>query len=295
MTSRQIDCAIELSRTLNFRKAAENLYISQPSLSYQIQSLEREIGYLLFNRSGKGAVMTPAGEQFCHDMVRLREEYTRSVERGKNISSHYKGSLSVSIPMRSAIHFLPQIMRLFQQEFPAISLNIHFLYGGNRLNELISGNDDILFERENELSHITQVKLHHLFDSHIYLVTLKDDPLASLSCVTPADLTDRLLMIGGGSPPELKEAQEFVMRCVHVNTFNSPDVVTTMTNIAAGNGICLVPGFCNDYSGEFAWLPVSFDNPISCTLGTRADDKRLIVQRFIDIAKNYYDTHSAKL
>ena len=44
MNTKQIDCVLELSNTLNFREAAENLFISQPSLTYQIQSLEAEIG-----------------------------------------------------------------------------------------------------------------------------------------------------------------------------------------------------------------------------------------------------------
>lgn len=52
MNLKQIDCAIELSHTLNFRRAAENLFISQPSLTYQIQTLEEEIGFELFYRSG---------------------------------------------------------------------------------------------------------------------------------------------------------------------------------------------------------------------------------------------------
>ncbi len=44
MNTKQIDCVLELSNTLNFREAAENLFISQLSLTYQIQSLEAEIG-----------------------------------------------------------------------------------------------------------------------------------------------------------------------------------------------------------------------------------------------------------
>ena len=47
-------------------------------------------------------------------------------------------------------------------------------------------------------------------------------------------------MIGGGSPPELQKVQKFIINSVHVNTFNSADHMTTLTNIAAGNGICLV-------------------------------------------------------
>lgn len=59
MTTKQMDCALELSHTLNFSRAAENLFIIQPSLTYQIQCLENEIGFRLFERSGKGASLPP--------------------------------------------------------------------------------------------------------------------------------------------------------------------------------------------------------------------------------------------
>lgn len=65
MNTKQIDCVLELSSSLNFSKAAEALYISQPSLTYQIQSLETEIGFAVFERSAKGTILTPAGKQFC--------------------------------------------------------------------------------------------------------------------------------------------------------------------------------------------------------------------------------------
>ena len=53
MTTKQMDYCIELARTLNFTRAAENQYVSQPTLTYQIKLLEEEIGFAIFARSGK--------------------------------------------------------------------------------------------------------------------------------------------------------------------------------------------------------------------------------------------------
>ncbi len=74
MNTKQIDCALELANTLNFSKAAENLFISQPSLSYQVQQLEEEIGFRIFERSGKGATLTPASEQFCLNLRKIKDD-----------------------------------------------------------------------------------------------------------------------------------------------------------------------------------------------------------------------------
>lgn len=59
MNSRQIDCVLELAKVLNFNRAAENLFLSQPTLTYHIRSIEEEIGFEIFQRSGRGAVLTP--------------------------------------------------------------------------------------------------------------------------------------------------------------------------------------------------------------------------------------------
>ena len=64
MTTKQIDCCVELAHTLNFSRAAENMFVSQPTLTYQIRLLEEEVGFPIFERSGKGAALTPAGAQF---------------------------------------------------------------------------------------------------------------------------------------------------------------------------------------------------------------------------------------
>ena len=125
MTTKQMDCALELSHTLNFSRAAENLCISQPALTYQIQCLENEIGFRLFERTGKGADLTPAGARFCTELRRIRTELKAAVEQGQNMSSQYSEALHVCIPMRSCIYFLPQIMQKFEAAMPHVSLNIN--------------------------------------------------------------------------------------------------------------------------------------------------------------------------
>ena len=74
MNTKQIDYCIELAHTLNFSRAAENLFVSQPSFSYQIRLLEEEVGFDIFERSGKGASLTPAGTQFVGFLSGMRED-----------------------------------------------------------------------------------------------------------------------------------------------------------------------------------------------------------------------------
>ena len=84
MNSKQIDCILMLAQTLNFNRAAENLYITQPTLTYHIKTAEEEIGFPIFHRSGKGAALTPAGQQFCLVLGNLRDELKRAIEQGQH-------------------------------------------------------------------------------------------------------------------------------------------------------------------------------------------------------------------
>ena len=65
MNTKQIDYILELAQTQNFNRASENLFIAQSTLTYQIKEVENELGFKLFERSGKGATLTPAGRKFC--------------------------------------------------------------------------------------------------------------------------------------------------------------------------------------------------------------------------------------
>ena len=60
MTTKQIDYCIEVAHTLNFSRAADNLFVSQPTFSYQIRLLEEEIGFTIFERNGKRTLSAPS-------------------------------------------------------------------------------------------------------------------------------------------------------------------------------------------------------------------------------------------
>lgn len=291
MTTKQMDCALELSKTLNFSRAAENLFISQPSLTYQIQCLEHEIGFLLFERSGKGADLTPAGAQFCGELRRIRDDLKAAVEQGQNMSSRYSEALNVCIPMRSCICFLPQIMQRFESAMPHVSLNIRFVYDDSRVDLFLRGEQDILFARESELKRFSSIRMAPLFHSRFYIILRKDDPLAGREILTAEDLSGRTFMVGGGSPTELIAVQTRIVESGRVNVFNCPDHETALANVAAKKGIVLTPGFANDHNGEFEWVPFDCMERIGCVLGYHREDTRESTRCFIELAQAAY-THA---
>ncbi len=287
MTSKQIDYCIELARTLNFSRAAENMFVSQPTFSYQIRLLEEEIGFTLFERSGKGAVLTPAGTQFVGFLTNLREELKRAIEQGQNFSAQYKDSISINMMVRQAVYFLPEAMRQFAKSNPEVQITTQFRYE-NGMEAFLKNESDVVFALQEQTRQIPNIRVHELFESRIYLITQPDDILAEKNLITESDLFGRTLMVGGGSPPALRAVQHRLIGTGKLEYFNSADHDTTLTNVAAGKGICLAPGFLNDHSGQFAWIPFDCSESFSCVLCTHKNDNRASLNEFIDILKRLY-------
>ena len=288
MTSKQIDYCIELSRTLNFSRAAENQFVSQPTFSYQIKLLEEEVGFAIFERSGRGAALTPACTQFVSFLAGMREDLKRAIEQGQNFSARYKDSISISLMVREALYFLPEAMRLFAKEYPDVQIVPKFEYE-NGMDGFLKSETDILFALKEQTRQIPGITVHDLFESRVYLIARREDPLADKNIIRDTDLFGRTLMVGGGSPPALRAVQHRLISTGRIDYFNSPDHDTTRTNVAAERGVCLAPGFLNDHSGQFAWIPFDCAESFTCVLCTHKDDNRRSLSAFISILRKLYD------
>ena len=122
MNTRQTQYAIELSKDLNFSQTAERLGISQPALSKQIMTLEKELGIKLFDRSTVSMTLTAAGEHYirqAQDLLYREDQLLRSLEAYKSGES---GRLVISIsPIRSQ-YLLPDVVRRVKERYPGVQV-----------------------------------------------------------------------------------------------------------------------------------------------------------------------------
>ena len=287
MNTKQIDYVLEIAKTKNFNRAAENLFISQPALTYQIKLVEDEVRFSIFERSVRGAILTPAGEQFCTTLRNIKLELKRAIEQGQNFSSRYHTNIAIGLPMRSALYFLPEAITTFEAKHEGISITPHFLQLSDP-SSFLKGEEDILFSMEVDVKRIPDIKLHKLFESKIYLITEKSDYLAQKKIIEMEDLKNRTLMVGGGSPPELQIVQQRVIEMLNIPYFNSNDHETTLTNVATHKGICLAPGFLNDHYEEFAWIPFDCSETVNCVLCTHASEQRKSIYEFVELLQKIY-------
>ena len=128
MTLNQLRYFQAVARALNFRAAAEELYISQPSLSRSIDSLEQELGVMLFERAGRGISLTGSGRLFLEYTNRILDECDIAIYKMKELSST-GGRIDIGYVFPLANYYIPHKVRSFldmpEKEMVIITSNEH--------------------------------------------------------------------------------------------------------------------------------------------------------------------------
>ena len=128
MRLEQLTYMIEIAKTHSFSLAAENLFISQSTLSESIKKLESELSVALFTRSKGGVYLTQVGQEILDiavQMTRLSDQI-KTIARQANQQSAAElcGQLDISVSIGIIQEYLDRTLPLFQKQYPQITLNI---------------------------------------------------------------------------------------------------------------------------------------------------------------------------
>lgn len=122
MNLRRIHHFVVLAETLNFRRAAERLHITQPPLSVSIRKLESELGIKLFVRSANGVTLTSSGQAVLAEARRLLFHGSQLMQLADSASDGTSGSLHVGFVGSTAVGMLQKLVPLFHNEYPGVEL-----------------------------------------------------------------------------------------------------------------------------------------------------------------------------
>lgn len=145
MDFRTIEHFLKLSETLNFRKAADEIYIAQPALSRQIMALEEELGVVLFDRNKRNVALTTAGEYFKEECERILEDFERVKQRTCQIHKGEGGEIKIAHSSSSMQFLLPNILAKIQAEMPLMKTNLNETTNIYGINALINRTIDVAF------------------------------------------------------------------------------------------------------------------------------------------------------
>lgn len=122
MYFRQLEYVLTVAEERSFSKAAKKLFIAQPSLSQNIQSIEAQLGTQLFDRTTSRLELTYAGEKFVETARSILDLNDTLLRQIGDIADCKKGRLTVGISLIRGSLLLPAVLPLFHQKFPGIEL-----------------------------------------------------------------------------------------------------------------------------------------------------------------------------
>ena len=230
-----------LARVLHYTRAAEELHISQPSLSYSIAELEKELGVSLFKREKRKIALTPYGERFLpyvKKTMALLEEGKATLRQMKdkapmNIRLGYFHSISASL--------VPPIVKALYEEKENQDIRFQFMEDTsyNICEQLKNGKLDLAFTtgRDEALDGVTMTK------QPLYLTVYLEHPLAKKNSVTFADFAkEPMVLLNKTSSLRAQLDQAFIKRSLIPNmVFEVQECNTALQYVALKFGVSILP------------------------------------------------------
>ena len=189
MNLSQLNYFKKLAEVLHYTRAAQELFITQPTLSGAISSLEKELGAPLFERNGRSVLLTPYGEVFYEHVCLALRAIDDGVAAVSARSSASFGTVNLGTTFTTQDHYLPSLIRDFEEAFDKrVIVKVSQGFTNYLTEQLHRGTLDVAFcgKRDNEPD-IAYFPVKHC---ELALYVRDDHPLASRETITFGELND---------------------------------------------------------------------------------------------------------
>lgn len=269
MTLTQLEYIIAIEKFGSFSEAAKNCYVTQPTLSMQIQKLEEELGVIIFKRDKQPIVPTDIGRKIIDQAKQILKEKERlqiilQVER-----SEFVGALRVAIIPTISSYLLPMFISNFTKKYPDVELIIDEVTTDEVINGLEKGNFDIgiIALRSNHGNLITETLYYEPFVA--FLPPGHKLMKKSKICQDDLDVSDFLLLKEGHCLREqtLAVCKSSESDWVHKSSkviFESGNLETLIKLVEQKFGMTLLPYLALQYIKDKKKLNQikEFSNPV---------------------------------
>ncbi len=241
MEIRQLRTFKTVAQLLSFNRAAEHLNYAQSSISAQIQGLEEELGVKLFDRLGRGILLTEAGVSllnYAEKILDLADETRSEVAGAKDL----KGSLTIKVPETLGVHRLPPVIKKFRSRFPKVRLRFTTCTHDGLQKDLRKGVTDLAFLLTDSL-HVADLEARALGIENLVLVAHPAHPLAKKKVVHTRDLTGETLLFSRVDC-SYRRSLEAVLKTEKIKydaTLDFNSVAAIKQCVMAGVGISILP------------------------------------------------------
>ena len=266
MTLQQLNYVITISECGSLNKAAEILYVAQPSLTGAVKELEKELGITIFNRSGRGVTLTNDGTEFLLYARQVYAQYKELLEKyGK--AGNLKKKFGVSTQHYSfAVKAFVEMVKTFDTS------KYEFAIRETKTKEVI---DDVStmrseigilylsdFNRKALLKILSsqQLEFHSIIHCKPYVYLWKGHPLAKQKSITLPELQQYpCLSFEQGESSSFYYAEEILSTCEYPRIIKANDRATMLNLMIGLNGYTLCSGIiCEELNGD-DYLAVPFE------------------------------------
>lgn len=185
---------LTVAKEQSFTKAAEQLHITQPTLSRQISGLEEELETVLFNRNGRNITLTDEGLLLKRRALEIIDLEDKIVEEFKENEDVVDGVITIGCGEFAAVETLAKIIKGYKRKYPMVQIALHTGTADNVLEMMNKGLIDIgLFLEPTNTENLDYIRIK---DSDWWVVGMRpDDPLAEKEYITKEDLLNLPLIL----------------------------------------------------------------------------------------------------
>ena len=269
MTLQQLHYVITIAEVGSMNKAAEVLYIAQPSLTSAVRELEKELGIAIFHRSGRGVCLTSEGAEFLIYARQLYNQY-EIINDKYDKNANFKKKFGVSTQHYSfAVKAFVELVKSFdtaEYEFAIRETKTKDIIQdvGNLRSEI-----GILFLSSfnraaiGKLLRTYDLEFHHLIDCCAYVYLWSGHPLAKNKSISFDELQDYpCLSFEQGDGESFYFAEEILSTNEYKRTIKACDRATMLNLMIGLNGYTLCSGIiCEELNGsDYIAVPFEFDS-----------------------------------
>ncbi len=186
-TLRQLEVFEAIARLKSFTRAAEELFLTQPTVSMQIKKLTDEIGLPLFEQVGKKIYLTDAGQELYRTCLGIFEHFSHFEMIASNMKGLKSGKLKLAV-VTTAKYFTPRLLGMFCQQYPGIDISLQVTNRERVLERMADNRDDlyILGQVPKEVDAVAQAFL----ENPLVVLASVNHPLAQKKKITPKRITE---------------------------------------------------------------------------------------------------------
>ncbi len=287
---------LAVAETLHFSKAATQLGMAQPPLSQQIRSLERILGYPLFERTTRGVRLTKVGQYFRECARNIVTKIQDDVEMARRLGSGQEGVLTVGFSGSVMLTTLPRAIERYRRLYPRVELRLRELYTAEQIPSLLDGTLDLGFLRDGEPR--DGLVIEPILREQFIAVLPARHKLAGRVTIHPRDLRDEPFVLFARRMGPL--AFDRTLACCEAEGFR-PNVVqeapqwpTLVRLVAAGSGISLAPACVAGFAMPgvvYRKLRSPFRSSVDIGLKPKLDNPA--VEAFLSIVRKQFSTKRA--